>query len=345
MRKTKLMEMYIVRYADDFRIFCPTKTDAQKTMFAVTQWLKDRLKLDVSPEKTRIVNVKRKYSDFLGFKIKVHTKGKKWVVKSHVSDKQLARKRQNLVEQAKRIAAPRDGKSEIDEIKLYNTMVMGMQNYYCLATHVNIDFQSLNRSIMTILTNRLKTQRGSRLVKTGRDLTKVEKERFGKSQMLRFVAGTQEPIYPVGYIQCKKPMNKKGSINSYTSDGRIGLHDNLRINTSLMLRLMQQPLRSRSIEYADNRISLFCAQWGKCAVTGKEFRFPEEIHCHHKIPKARGGTDKYENLVLVLESVHRLIHAKEPKLIAYYIRSLELDATQIAKINKLRLMVVQKLDA
>ena len=132
MRKTKLKEMYIVRYADDFRIFCSTKTNAQKIMIAVTQWLKDRLKLDVSPEKTRIVNVKQRYSDFLGFKIKVHAKGKKWVVKSHVSDMQLAIKRQNLVEQAKRIATPRDGKSEVDEIKLYNTMVMGMQNYYCL---------------------------------------------------------------------------------------------------------------------------------------------------------------------------------------------------------------------
>lgn len=111
------------------------------------------------------------------------------------------------------------------------------------------------------------------------------------------------------------------------------------------LRLMQQPLRGRSIEYADNRISLFCAQWGKCAVTGKEFRSPEEIHCHHKIPKARGGTDKYENLVLVLEPVHRLIHAKEPELIAHYIQSLGLDSGQIAKIDKLRLMMGQEADA
>ncbi len=31
MRKTKLKEMYIVRYADDFRIFCRTKTEAELT--------------------------------------------------------------------------------------------------------------------------------------------------------------------------------------------------------------------------------------------------------------------------------------------------------------------------
>ncbi len=36
MRKTKLKEMYIVRYADDFRIFCRTKTVAEKTKIAIT---------------------------------------------------------------------------------------------------------------------------------------------------------------------------------------------------------------------------------------------------------------------------------------------------------------------
>ena len=57
MRKTGLKEMYIVRYADDFRIFCRTKIDAEKTKIAIMQWLSERLKLEVSEEKTRIVNV------------------------------------------------------------------------------------------------------------------------------------------------------------------------------------------------------------------------------------------------------------------------------------------------
>ena len=45
MRKTELKEMYIVRYADDFRIFCRTKTTAELTKIAVTQKLQERLKL------------------------------------------------------------------------------------------------------------------------------------------------------------------------------------------------------------------------------------------------------------------------------------------------------------
>lgn len=61
MRKTRLKEMYMVRYADDFRIFCPSADVAYRAKIAVTQWLKERLRLDISPEKTRVVNLKTQY--------------------------------------------------------------------------------------------------------------------------------------------------------------------------------------------------------------------------------------------------------------------------------------------
>ena len=338
MRSTKLKEMYIVRYADDFRIFCRTKSDAEKTKIAVTQWLAQRLRLEVSQEKTRIINVKRRYSEFLGFKIKVYPKGNKEVVKSHICDKQLTRKRQALCEQAKNVAKPRPGKNECDEIHLYNSMVMGMQNYYQIATNVNLDCGKLNRAVMTIFTNRLNSQNGSRLQKSGRKLTEFERKRFGDSGQKRWVAGSDEPIHPIGYVQCKNPMCKKRSINCYTAEGRKEIHNNLRVNMNLLLQLMRQPLYNNSAEYADNRISLFSAQWGKCAVTGREFETIGDIHCHHTVPRKHGGMDNYNNLTLVLEPIHKLIHATKPETIEFYKKVCNLDRVQIAKLNKLRLM-------
>ena len=108
-----------------------------------------------------------------------------------------------LIEQLKKIARPDTTKGEFGEIRLYNMKVMGMQNYYQIATDISCDFSKLNRAVMIVLTNWLKGQKGNRLVRTGRKLTKVEKKRYGRSQMLRYVAGTDEPIYPIGYIQCK----------------------------------------------------------------------------------------------------------------------------------------------
>lgn len=336
MKKTKLKEMYIVRYADDFRIFCRTKSQAERVKIAVTDWLSQRLHLEISPEKTKVVNLKRRYSEFLGFKMKVHKKGKKEVVTSHICDKALKRMRNELVKQAKKIARPRTKRKEYGEIRLYNEKVMGMQNYYCIATNVNIDCRGLQRAVNIVLKNRLGTQKKGRLRKQGRKLTDVERKRYGKSKMMRYVAGSEEPIYPIGYVQCKNPMNRKRSINRYTPEGRAEIHDNLRINTELMLQLMRKSFYNTNTEYSDNRISLFSAQWGKCAVTGREFQTTEEIHCHHKMPKSKGGTDKYENLVLVLEPVHRLIHATSEETIKTYMEVVNPDKKMMKKINHLR---------
>ena len=340
MKNTRLKEMYIIRYADDFRIFCRTKNDAERTRIAVTQWLSERLKLQASEEKTKIINVKRRYSDFLGFKIKVHSKGKKsngkdkYVVRSQISDKNLNNKRKKLVEQAKKIARPVDGNTEMQETILYNQMVTGMQNYYRIATHISKDCSILNRAVMTVFTNRL---RSSRLVKKGRELTQFEMRQYGKSKMLRFVSGINEPIYPIGFVQHHKPMAKKREICSFTPEGRKALHSNLRINVALMLEMMRQPLYDRTTEYADNRISLFSAQWGKCSVTGREFSMLEDIHCHHINLRENGGLDKYENLTLVLTPVHRLIHASDEDTIRKYLEILKLNKLQKAKLNALRL--------
>lgn len=336
MRSTNLKEMYIVRYADDFRIFCRTKSDAAKTKIAITQWLWDRLKLEVSQEKTKIVNIRKGYSDFLGIKIRVREKGPKYVVQSHISDKSLAQKKAKLIEQAKRIAKPRDGKSELEEVRLYNAMVMGMQNYYCLATDISDDFNRLNHSVMIVLTNRLNTEKGCRLVRKGRPLSDVERQRYGHSRRLRFVAGTDEPIYPIGQVRRIKPRCKQRSWCAYTPEGRVGLHDNLRINVPLMLTLMRQPLRGRSLEYADNRISLFCAQWGKGAITGAPFRTISEMHCHHIKPRQKGGGDEYGNLMLVHENVHTLIHATKADTVNRLLLILALNDKQIQKVNELR---------
>lgn len=334
-KTTGLKEMYIVRYADDFRILCRTKSEAERIRIAVSKWLWERLRLEVSPEKTRIVNVKKKYSEFLGFKIKVHPKGRKWTVESHVCDKALCRQKEALIEQAKKVAKPPQHSTESYEIHLYNAKVVGAQSYYKIATHINLDFNGLNLAVMRVFTNRLRTQKCNRLRRKGRPLTKAEIGLYGNTPMMRYVAGSDEPIYPIGFVQHKPPWTKKRKANLYTAEGRKEIHDNLRINTSLMVQMMKSSGKN-STEYSDNRISLYSAQWGKCGITGIEFQCLEDIHCHHKLPKQYGGTDRYDNLVLLLPQVHRLIHAADEITIRKYLELLKLDKTQILKLNKYR---------
>ena len=62
------------------------------------------------------------------------------------------------------------------------------------------------------------------------------------------------------------------------------------------------------------------------------------IHCHHKVPSSKGGTDAYENLILVSKAVHVIIHVTSEITIREYLNSLQLDDSKLAKLNKLQTM-------
>lgn len=74
LRKSNLKEVFIIRYADDLKIMCRTKRDAKRIFIAVKQWLKERLHLDISEEKSKITCLNNEYSEFLGIKIQNENK-------------------------------------------------------------------------------------------------------------------------------------------------------------------------------------------------------------------------------------------------------------------------------
>lgn len=336
MKNTKLKEMHIIRYADDFRIFCRTKGEAVKTKEAVTKWIEERLKLEVSSEKTRIVNTRKRWSEFLGFKIRVRSKSHKYVVQSAICDKKVEVETDKLVEQAKNIAKPREMKSCLSEIQLFNSMVLGIQNYYQLATCISIDCRNIHRRIMTVLTNRLNTEKGCMLKRDGGTVTEAEKERFGNSKMIRYVSGIDQMIYPIAYIKNKIPMAKKSAVCSYTSDGRELIHTELKINRSILKGLREQLPESHSTEYYDCRISLFSAQKGKCAVSGEEFVNVEDIATWLKTPKELGGYERYKNMTLIHKKYQALLDETPLSELKALSKQLKTTKKMMIKINSLR---------
>ena len=333
MKGTRLKEMHIVRYADDFVIFCRNRSDAEKTRIAVTNWLSERLKLEVSQEKTKVVNTKRRYMEFLGFKIKVRPKRKTLVAESHISDKRKEQIKAKLKKQVKNIAHPGSQQYIAAEINKYNSMVMGIQEYFSIATGISKDSSEIGHEVYKTFCRCL--GKGNQYVRTGRELTEKEKRRYGQSKQLRFHSETNMPIYPIAYVQFRKPREMRREQTPYSVRGREGFHDNLRINTALMLALMRSDVDG-TIELADNRLSIFSAQEGKCAVTGEPFDGPEEIYCHHIVPKTSGGTDAYQNLILIKTAVIPLLQGAENELLKQYVKELGLKKKGIGKVNQLR---------
>lgn len=329
LRTSSLKEMYIIRYADDFKIFCKNYNDAKKVFISTKLWLKDRLNLDISLEKSKITNLKQHYSEFLGFNMKVVPKGKNYVVKSCMSNKSKERVINELKLLIIKLEKVKHKKDEYKYVNLYNSTIWGIHNYYQYATDINEDCNNISYIINNILKIRLK----ERLSKYGTIENGYIKRRYGKSGQVRFIYG--RVLCPIGYIKTRHPMYKNKLINKYTKDGRILMHKELELNTTIMHKLVNNINQFESIEYMDNRISKYTSQYGKCAILKQVLEY-DEIHCHHKIPKSLGGTDKYDNLIIIHKDIHRLIHTVDKPIINYYLEKYSLNNTQINNINILR---------
>lgn len=343
LKNSNLKEMRIVRYADDFKIFCRDYSSAVRTFHAVKGWLKERLKLDISPEKSKIVNLRKKYSEFLGFKLKLRKKKNKYTVTSSMSDKAVKKVKRKLIDQIKLIQNPKNNKDRYKMIQNYNSKVIGIHNYYRIATRICRDCRQISFQILAVFKNRMrKNFKSVKFYKKRKqkvpNISKAVKIKYGKSNQIRFIDGYA--VAPIGYIQNKIPKSKKRSINKYTAEGRAEIHSNLEIDTSTLLKLMNNPVINRSIQYADNRISLYAGQYGRCAVTGLKLCYVD-VHCHHKIPKHKGGTDEYKNLIIVHRDIHKLIHATSPQII-YHNLSEYKGKINLCKLNELRLLIGNK---
>lgn len=336
---TTLKEMYLVRYADDFKIFCRTRKDAQKIFIAVKLWLKERLKLQISEEKSQITNLKKQNSEFLGFELMMKPKRNTYVMRSHISKKALKTIKAQLKEQIKVIQKSPNNDKAIRNIAIYNSKVVGIHNYYRIATMVNLDLNDIHYEILLSMVNRLSTfglsKKGNY---TGTDKNILP---YLVTPMMRYLR--DRPIIPIGFVQHRNPMNKKLSINKYTPEGRSEIHSNLKMIPEWKLKWLRETVSRNeraTVEFDDNRLSKFVAQNGKCGITKQELPMTE-VHCHHKIPWYVSKNDSYENLIILSKDVHELIHLKDMDTILGKIANQKLTESQLEKVNELREMAYQ----
>lgn len=214
-------------------------------------------------------------------------------------------------------------------------MVLGIQNYFKIATSISLDCRDLHRAVMTVLTNRLNTEKGSRLKRDGGVMTESEKERYGNSKMVRYVSGINKPIYPIAFVKYKVAIGISSAVCCFTEEGRGRLHEDLKLNKTVMSGLYKQKIYNHSLEYLDCRQSLFAAQQGRCVVSGEIFKSAEEIACCLKISSNNGGKEQYRNMVLVERKYEPLIQSRK-KDVLQYLEALRPDKKILDKINKLR---------
>jgi RNA-directed DNA polymerase len=326
-KRTHLKEGYLVRYADDFKILCRDWKTAEKWYHAVKLFLKERLKLDISPEKSKIINLRKHESAFLGFTIRANRKGKKRVAHTFVRAEKIQKIK---AEAKKRVEILRSSPTAQNALR-FNSFVLGLHNYFNRATHVNLAFSYLAYEIGAMMYNRLKPI-GKYAHPTNPPPT------YKKFYSLGFktfkIAGIH--LFPLANIQTKNVISFTQSLTPFTVKGRAQIHKNLHKNIKRELALlMESNIPTRSVEYMDNRISRYSMKKGNCEITGL-FLQAQDVHCHHYIPIQLGGSDKFHNIRILHKDVHKLIHMTDTFKMNTLMGNLGITEPMIQKINKYR---------
>ena len=90
-----------------------------------------------------------------------------------------------------------------------------------------------------------------------------------------------------------------------------------------------------TLEMADNAVSRYIAQKGKCAVTHEPLSVMDMV-CLHIKPPCGSRNDTYKNLILLSSDAANLVTASNESVIQRSVSRLTLSNEMQNKINKLR---------
>ncbi len=238
-------------------------------------YLKDRLKLDISPEKSQVINLRKRESEFLGFTIRANRKGKKRVAHTGIK----ANKMRKIKDEARKHIQKIRTSPTAQNALLFNSFVLGIHNYFNRATHVNAEFSRLAYELQAFIYNRLKP-----VGKYEHPANPPPTYKKFYSLGFRTYKIANVYLFPLADVKTRNNMNFSQSLTPFTKTGRERIHKSLRMDiqreTSL---LMNSNIPTRSVEYMDNRISRYSMKLGKCEITGI-FLYASDVHCHHYIP-------------------------------------------------------------
>ena len=295
-----------------------------------TIWLKKRLKLEVSEEKTKIVNLKKTNSHFLGFRFKLKKHKSTLKVVSNMTEKAIKNTTDKLKKQVREIKRNKWNKKKCkEEIDKYNSMVIGIHGYYCKAVNISRNLHKLgfiintyiNRNFLGVLTFEEDIKEDNFIVKT-----------YGKE--IPYIRG--RPLALIEKVKYQEPRYKGNKIDYYNNKSRNEFYKELKIKNLYMIEvILKNPYLDETVEYNDNVISKFCGQLGKYASTNKMILNISNL----KIVKRKNiaFNNKYDNIILVENKVKELIEKKEVDDLIEIIRLKKgLTSKQLDEINKIR---------
>ena len=305
-----------VRFADDILILCKDREDAEKFRYSITKYLTRNMKLKINEEKTKIYDLTREKMKYLGYMFYVFkgngnaTKYGKLTVSNTLPEK----KEDEIVERCGGLLKTLNKKPNFEAIHNWNVYVVGIHNYYRGMTHFSKCFRKIGWRIKKLFYH-----------------TMSRKAKFTKEQSYKnnFMEGKYKtwgkngyyyykdyPVIQIEWANWDKNLieAKKGKVtkkNPYAYGERkhkpgVSLDDiDYLVNTSRYIK---------NSRLAIFRISKYSSCKGVSYLSG-EYVPVEDYHCHHMKPRKKNGTNDFDNLCVLSETEHQILHRSDPNVL------------------------------
>ncbi|WP_225913907.1 group II intron reverse transcriptase/maturase [Leptolyngbya ohadii] len=283
----------MVRYADDFVVFCKTRENAEEVKKILTEWLAIR-GLIFSEDKTSIRQLKEGF-DFLGFNVrhypvKDRRSGYKLLIKP--SKKSVTNHRKRL--KAEWLKLP--GQNINTVLRVLNPIIRGWCNYFKPAVSAK-EFDSLEKYLY------IRSKRWVYRNHRNKSRAWIKQRYYAK-----FKKGSKKIRF--GDV-------KTGQYLLYHSDFKIERHTPVKGNYSPLDPDLRGYWQSRQLvkqgKLSKDKARLAETQEWRCPVCREPLLNGEELHKHHKILKSQGGRDSIDNLIVLHLVCHQNVHLRNRK--------------------------------
>jgi RNA-directed DNA polymerase len=280
----------VVRYADDFVVFCESQEDAQQAQASLTTWLKER-GLSLSPEKTRLAALSEGF-DFLGFHVRryavanTRTGWKLLITPSRASVQKLRDKLKQRWLSCK-------GKNVSEVLRQLNPLIRGWANYFrsvvASRTFCSLDTWMFARAVRYV-----------RSTHPGKPASWTRSRYWGRlhpGRNDRWVFGNKATgayLLKFQWFRIQRHVLVQGS----ASPDDPALRDYWRARQE-----------AKADDLVASRRKLAEKQAGRCPLCGESLFNDEELHADHIETRKQGGKDTYRNLRLVHLYCHQQRHA------------------------------------
>ena len=222
LRRTALIPGFLVRYADDFIIITDTRAHAEDWKKRLQIFLHSKMKLTLSPEKTLITDIRKKYIKFLGYEYKVVPgKARKGYIPRTIPERdRLRRKTDKIAHDIKKIPHYYSREQMVDAINRINSQIRGIIQYYQCCTWVNISMKKYSRRLPFVARRRLTQYKGKWIpaIQT-QNLPRVHQQYKQKIPSMKY-----RDIYigftALSFCKWEKTIPKKEEETPYTEAGR-----------------------------------------------------------------------------------------------------------------------------